>query len=240
MPPMKAMKAVPKAMKAPMKSMKEPDDDDDEDEDDASQTEPPMKVMKAMKAPMKSMKAPKPGQDTKPKAKAKAVAKAAFPDIQQLEDKKDSDKAGKEADKDNDAVVDVDEEGEEEEVPEGQEDTRTTSRAQRHVFQKYFGQLSDEVQEAWLELKKPGGYGGNKQEKKNAIINACVGRNANFSGPLEVKKRTLDTMTSMKAKTQKERTEQGLTKTDMECKYGEALFARGITKAFKRSFIRCL
>ena len=241
MPPMKAMKAAMKVMKAPMKSMKEPDDDDDdEDEDDASQTEPPMKVMKAMKAPMKSMKAPKPGQDTKPKAKAKAVAKAAFPDIQQLEDKKDSDKAGKEADKDNDSVVDADEEGEEEEVPEGQEDTRTTSRAQRHVFQKYFGQLSDEVQEAWLELKKPGGYGGAKQEKKNAIINACVGRNANFSGPLDVKKRTLDSLTSLKAKTQKERAEQGLTRTDMECKYGEALFARGITKAFKRSFIRCL
>ena len=165
MAPMKAMKAVPKAMKAPMKSMKVPDDDDDDD-DDASQTEPPMKVMKSMNAPMKSMKAPKPGQDTKPKAKPKAVAKAAFPDIQQLEDKKDSDEAGKEDDKDNDAVVDVDEEDEEEEVPEGQEDTRTTSRAQRHVFQKYFGQLSDEVQDAWLQLKKPGAYGTGKQEKK--------------------------------------------------------------------------
>ena len=249
MAPKRVMKAITKPMKAPMKAMKATGGDDGDDADDASQTGPksPMKAMKAMKAmktttAMKAMKTTT-GNDTdaepaQPKPKAKAQAKAVFPDIKQLEgkqDKQDSENPGKEDDKDDDIVV-SDEEDEEEEVPEGQEDTRATSRAQRHVFQKYFGQLPDEVQDAWHELRKPGGYGSGKQEKKNAIINACVARNTNFSGPLDVKKRTLDTLTSVKSKTQKERTEHGFTRTDMECKYGEALFNKGITKAFKRSF----
>lgn len=117
----------------------------------------------------------------------------------------------------------------EEELPEGTPDKRSYSRAQMHVFNKYFSTLDDDVQQEWLTLCKPGGAPG-KRERKNEIVNAVVGRSASFGAGLTIKHRTLRNCTVLKRADANVKTEKGITQTEMESKHGEALFQKGLAR----------
>lgn len=98
-----------------------------------------------------------------------------------------------------------------------------------HVFKKYYDQLPETVIKQWEALCKPGGPAG-KREKKNELINATVPRNTNYAGGLEVRNATLNNCTVLKRSFDRQRLETGFTETEMESKYGETLFRKGLAR----------
>ena len=104
----------------------------------------------------------------------------------------DSNGEKKAADEDVSVVDDREEDADDDaEVADGESDERPTSRAQRYVFERHLYTLSEEIQAEWKELSKAGGPGG-KQARKNAVVNACVPRSADYKTKGSLKLMTLE------------------------------------------------
>ena len=98
--------------------------------------------------------------------------------------------------------------------PDGGVDTRTTTRAQRYVFNKLFESFPQELQDAYNKESGKRGEPG-KQLRLNGMINSVVPREAKFKSQPKIQASVLDKIVSKTDESFVAKGSHGITRTEL-------------------------